>query len=68
MCLFRFDSKFQAVNVWAITNSANEFILVSGDSPEDRKLGLLCFSEDDADALLKQVFYSTDYYCYVEYK
>ena len=45
----------QAVKVWTVVNAANEFILISGDQKEDRQLGLLCFSEDDAASLLSQV-------------
>mmetsp|Transcript_9674 Transcript_9674/g.35450 ORF Transcript_9674/g.35450 Transcript_9674/m.35450 type:complete len:314 (+) Transcript_9674:80-1021(+) len=45
--------RLEAVQVFTVTNSANEFILVSDD--QSKQLGLFCFNEKDAAVLLEQV-------------
>ncbi|XP_057417810.1 protein TIC 22-like, chloroplastic [Lotus japonicus] len=44
----------EGVPVYALSNAAEEFLLVSGSST-GKNLGLFCFNKDDAEALLHQV-------------
>lgn len=43
-------------SVYTVSNSNNEFVLISDPSNGTRSLGLLCFRQEDAEALLSQVF------------
>jgi len=47
--------RLDGVPVYTVSNSANEFVLVS-DLNSSKSLGLFCFREADASALLAQVF------------
>lgn len=47
-------TRLDGVPVYAISNSSNEFVLVT-DSNGSKSLGILCFRPDDAEALLAQV-------------
>lgn len=47
--------RLDGVPVYTVSNSANEFVLVS-DSNASKSLGIFCFREADAQALLTQVF------------
>ncbi|KAF3320676.1 protein TIC 22 [Carex littledalei] len=42
-------------SVYTVSNSNNEFVLISDPSNGMRSLGLLCFRQEDAEALLSQV-------------
>jgi hypothetical protein len=50
--------RLDGVPVYTVSNSANEFVLVS-DLNSSKSLGLFCFREADASALLAQVFPKT---------
>jgi len=46
----------EGVPVWTVTNNENEFILVSQQGQgKTRQLGLFCFSQENANSLLKEV-------------
>lgn len=47
--------RLDGVPVYTVSNSANEFVLIS-DLNSSKSLGLFCFREADASALLAQVF------------
>ncbi|XP_073132455.1 protein TIC 22-like, chloroplastic isoform X4 [Henckelia pumila] len=47
------DERLAGVPVYALSNGSQEFVLVSGSS--GKNLGLFCFSEGDAQALLQQM-------------
>lgn len=49
--------RLDGVPVYTVSNSANEFVLVS-DSNASKSLGIFCFREADAQALLTQVLSS----------
>lgn len=51
--------------VFTVGNANNEFVLVSDPNNGARSLSLLCFREEDAQALLSQVLYSADLFCFV---
>ncbi|OWM84236.1 protein TIC 22-like, chloroplastic [Punica granatum] len=48
------EERLAGVPVYALSNSAEEFVLVSGVSTK-KSLGLFCFREEDAEALLDQM-------------
>lgn len=48
------QERLAGVPVFALSNSAEEFVLVSGVSTR-KALGLFCFKEEDAEALLDQM-------------
>ncbi|XP_030463875.1 protein TIC 22-like, chloroplastic isoform X1 [Syzygium oleosum] len=48
------QERLAGVPVFALSNSAEEFVLVSGVSTR-KALGLFCFKEEDAEALLEQM-------------
>ncbi|GAB4851864.1 hypothetical protein Ancab_031263 [Ancistrocladus abbreviatus] len=48
------EERLAGVPVYALSNSAEEFVLVSGVK-SGKALGLFCFKEEDADALLQQM-------------
>lgn len=48
------EQRLEGVPVYALSNAADEFMLVSGAST-GRNLGLFCFNKEDAEALLHQV-------------
>lgn len=48
------EERLAGVPVYALSNSEEEFVLVSGVSTK-KSLGLLCFKKEDADALLEQM-------------
>lgn len=48
------EERLAGVPVYALSNSAEEFVLVSGVST-NKSLGLFCFREEDAEALLEQM-------------
>ncbi|KAI9115057.1 hypothetical protein K1719_014070 [Acacia pycnantha] len=48
------EERLAGVPVYALSNAAEEFVLVSGTST-GKNLGLFCFKKDDAEALLEQV-------------
>ncbi|XVF84535.1 hypothetical protein PTKIN_Ptkin17bG0044600 [Pterospermum kingtungense] len=48
------EERLAGVPVYALSNSEEEFVLVSGVSTK-KSLGLLCFKKDDAEALLEQM-------------
>jgi Tic22-like family len=48
-------------SVYTVSNSNNEFVLISDPSNGMRSLGLLCFREEDAEALLSQAFFFCNY-------
>ncbi|XVF28985.1 hypothetical protein REPUB_Repub15cG0080500 [Reevesia pubescens] len=48
------EERLAGVPVYALSNSEEEFVLVSGVSTK-KSLGLLCFKKEDAEALLEQM-------------
>ncbi|KAG9446025.1 hypothetical protein H6P81_012153 [Aristolochia fimbriata] len=48
------EERLAGVPVYALSNSSEEFVLVSGVRT-GKNLGLLCFSKEDAEALLQQM-------------
>eukprot|EP00270_Netrium_digitus_P011612 TRINITY_DN370_c0_g1_i1.p1 TRINITY_DN370_c0_g1~~TRINITY_DN370_c0_g1_i1.p1 ORF type:complete len:529 (-),score=108.98 TRINITY_DN370_c0_g1_i1:103-1587(-) len=46
--------RLDGVEVYTVSNAANEFVLVS-DMDSQKSLGLFCFRQEDAEALLAQV-------------
>ncbi|KAK4778239.1 hypothetical protein SAY87_018426 [Trapa incisa] len=48
------EERLAGVPVYALSNSAEEFVLVSGAATK-KSLGLFCFREEDAEALLEQM-------------
>ncbi|XP_061363768.1 protein TIC 22-like, chloroplastic [Gastrolobium bilobum] len=48
------EERLEGVPVYALSNAAEEFLLVSGAST-GKNLGLFCFNKDDAETLLNQV-------------
>ncbi|CAI0453187.1 unnamed protein product [Linum tenue] len=48
------EERLAGVPVYALSNSRDEFVLVSGVST-GKSLGLMCFKKEDADALLHQM-------------
>lgn len=46
--------RLSGVPVYALSNAAEEFVLVSGAST-GKSLGLFCFKKEDADALLEHI-------------
>lgn len=48
------EKRLAGVPVYALSNSSEEFVIVSGQDP-DKSLGLLCFKEEDAETLLGQM-------------
>ncbi|KAL4326544.1 hypothetical protein S245_041999 [Arachis hypogaea] len=48
------EERLEGVPVYALSNASEEFLLVAGAST-GKNLGLFCFNEDDAQALLRQV-------------
>ncbi|CAJ2677520.1 protein TIC 22-like, chloroplastic [Trifolium pratense] len=48
------EQSLEGVPVYALSNSTDEFLLVSGAS-NGKNLGLFCFKKEDAEALLHQV-------------
>ncbi|KAL1328625.1 hypothetical protein HN51_038446 [Arachis hypogaea] len=48
------EERLEGVPVYALSNASEEFLLVAGVST-GKNLGLFCFNEDDAQALLRQV-------------
>ncbi|XP_054806540.1 protein TIC 22-like, chloroplastic isoform X2 [Prosopis cineraria] len=48
------EERLAGVPVYALSNAAEEFVLVSGTST-GKNLGLFCFKKEDAEALLEQV-------------
>lgn len=44
--------RLAGIPVFAVVNSKNEFVLVSGDNDEDRQLGLFFFNKEDAEGLI----------------
>lgn len=50
----KLEERLAGVPVYALSNSEEEFVLVSGVSTK-KSLGLLCFKEEDAEALLEQM-------------
>ncbi|PON95513.1 Tic22-like [Trema orientale] len=48
------EERLAGVPVYALSNSAEEFVLVSGAS-SGKSLGLFCFKKEDAEALLEQI-------------
>ncbi|GBG63869.1 hypothetical protein CBR_g39650 [Chara braunii] len=56
MTLDQVCKRLEGVPVYTVTNASNEFVLISGsDENSSKSLGLFCFSQDDAEALLAQV-------------
>jgi hypothetical protein len=47
--------RLDGVPVYTVSNSSNEFVLIS-DLNTSKSLGIFCFRETDAEALLSQVF------------
>ncbi|KAL3688679.1 hypothetical protein R1sor_014988 [Riccia sorocarpa] len=54
MSLDQVAKRLDGVPVYTVSNSANEFVLVS-DINSQKSLGIFCFREKDAEALLSQV-------------
>ncbi|KAI3420732.1 uncharacterized protein J3R85_012540 [Psidium guajava] len=54
MSVEEIQERLAGVPVYALSNSSEEFVLVSGVST-GKALGLFCFKEEDADALLEQM-------------
>ena len=54
MSIEAIEERLAGVPVYALSNSAEEFVLVSGASSE-KSLGLFCFKKEDAEALLGQI-------------
>jgi Tic22-like family len=50
-------------SVYTVSNSNNEFVLISDPSNGMRSLGLLCFRKEDAEALLAQAFFFATFVC-----
>lgn len=48
------EERLAGVPVYALCNSSQEFVLVSGENTS-KSLGLFCFKEEDADTLLQQM-------------
>ncbi|KAH7521547.1 hypothetical protein FEM48_Zijuj07G0045100 [Ziziphus jujuba var. spinosa] len=48
------EERLAGVPVYALSNAAEEFVLVSGSSTE-KSLGLFCFKKEDAETLLEQI-------------
>ena len=48
------EERLAGVPVYALSNSNEEFVLVSGFST-GKSLGLFCFKQEDAEALLEQM-------------
>ncbi|XP_076884104.1 protein TIC 22-like, chloroplastic [Bidens hawaiensis] len=48
------EQRLAGVSVYALSNSSEEFAVVSGNN-QDKSLGLLCFKEEDAETLLGQM-------------
>ncbi|MFS8008370.1 hypothetical protein Hanom_Chr14g01271971 [Helianthus anomalus] len=48
------EQRLAGVPVYALSNSSEEFVVVSGQNPV-KSLGLLCFKEEDAETLLGQM-------------
>lgn len=48
------EQRLAGVPVYALSNSSEEFVVVSGQNPV-KSLGLLCFKEEDAQTLLGQM-------------
>ncbi|KAL6970907.1 hypothetical protein U1Q18_030586 [Sarracenia purpurea var. burkii] len=48
------EERLAGVPVFALSNSSQEFVLISGVNSE-KSLGLFCFKEEDAEALLQQM-------------
>lgn len=49
------SKRLDGVPVYTVSNSANEFVLVS-DINSQKSLGIFCFRQEDAEALLSQVY------------
>ncbi|XP_030533889.1 protein TIC 22-like, chloroplastic [Rhodamnia argentea] len=54
MSVEEIQERLAGVPVYALSNSSEEFVLVSGVSTR-KALGLFCFKEEDAEALLEQM-------------
>ncbi|KAL7610463.1 hypothetical protein Lser_V15G12612 [Lactuca serriola] len=48
------EQRLAGVPVYALSNSSEEFVVVSGQNPV-KSLGLFCFKEEDAETLLGQM-------------
>lgn len=48
------EERLAGIPVYALSNSNEEFVLVSGASNR-KSLGLICFKKEDAEALLEQM-------------
>lgn len=48
------EERLAGVPVYALSNSSEEFVLVSGSS-SGKNLGLFCFNEADAQSLLREM-------------
>lgn len=48
------EERLAGVPVYALSNAAEEFVLVSGSST-GKSLGLFCFKKEDAETLLEQI-------------
>lgn len=48
------EERLSGVPVYALSNAAEEFVLVSGSST-GKSLGLFCFKKEDAETLLEQI-------------
>lgn len=48
------EERLAGVPVYALSNAAEEFVLVSGTT-SGKNIGLFCFKKEDAEALLEQV-------------
>lgn len=48
------EERLAGIAVYALSNSAEEFVLLSGVRTR-KSLGLLCFKKEDAEALLEQM-------------
>lgn len=47
--------RLAAIPVYAVVNAKSEFVLVSGDDPKARQLGLFFFSREEAEALVTTI-------------
>ena len=47
--------RLSGIPVYAVVNTKNEFVLVSGDDNESRQLGLFFFSKEDAEGLIDTI-------------
>ncbi|KAF4354201.1 protein TIC 22-like, chloroplastic [Cannabis sativa] len=54
MSIEAIEERLAGIPVYALSNSADEFVLVSGTS-SGKSLGLFCFKKEDAEALLGQI-------------